>query len=96
MAEKPFRPQIMSGQELLSGHVVYLTAAGDWSRDPSAARIAAGPDEAAQQQAVAQAQEAANVLVNTYPVEVEPAGGAVRALHFRERMRLSARPSFWE
>ncbi len=86
---------IVTANHLLEGHSVFLSEDG-WTGDHRAARIASGPEEAAELEALAQADEDGNRVVGVYLVAVEvDESGAPEPIHYREKMRVRARPSFW-
>lgn len=87
--------QIVTANHLLGGHSVFLCAEG-WTADCGRARLAMGAGEAAALESLARADEAANRVVGVYLVAVElDAGGKPEPVHFREKLRARARPSFW-
>jgi hypothetical protein len=86
---------IVTANHLLEGDSIFLSDNG-WTRDHRAARIAHGADEAAELEARGQLDEAANQVVGVYLVAVEiEEDGRPEPIHFREKMRVLARPSFW-
>jgi len=86
---------IVTANHLLEGDSIFLSDSG-WTRDHRTARIAHGPDEATDLQALAQQDEAANEVVGVYLVAVEIGDdGRPEPTHYREKMRVRARPSFW-
>lgn len=87
--------QIVTANHLMGGHSVYLSAGG-WTGDISRARIALGAEEAAALEVLARADEAANRVVGVYLVEVElDEDGCPDPVHYREKLRARAVPSFW-
>lgn len=86
---------IVTANHLLEGHSIFLAEDG-WTSDHRAARIASGTEEAAALEALAQTDEEANRVVGVYLVAVEVDGeGSPEPVHYREKMRVRARPSFW-
>jgi hypothetical protein len=86
---------IVTANHLLEGHSIFLAETG-WTSDHRAARIASGAEEAAALEALAQTDEAANRVVGVYLVAVEvDQKGSPEPVHYREKMRVRARPSFW-
>lgn len=85
MARK-FTPQIATANDLLMGDVIYLTAAGDWSREIGAAAIAANPEAAAELLARAQAFPGQVVGAYLADARIDDEGRAAPA-HFREEFR---------
>jgi hypothetical protein len=95
MSAKP-DTQILTANHLLSGLTVYLDRCGEWAGDIRHARIAASEAEALGMQALGKADEAANEVVGVYLVPVTvPDDGTPVPVHYRERMRARAFPSFW-
>ena len=87
--------QIVTANHLTEGHSVFLTEAG-WSADHTRSLIAASADEAAGLEATAKKDEDGNLVVGVYLVEVAlDAGGRPEPTHYREKLRVRARPSFW-
>ena len=87
--------KIVTANHLLEGHSVFLTEDG-WTADHRASRIAHGPDEAATLEALGRVDEDGNHVVGVYLVDVALDGeGCPEPIHYREKMRVRARPSFW-
>jgi hypothetical protein len=82
---KTFVPSIVSANDLMIGDVVYMTAAGDWTRLLEEAGVAA--DEATAADLLTRAQGQPSVVVDPYLAEVALDGPAPRPLHFREAFR---------
>lgn len=84
---KPFRPKIVSANDLLSGDVVYLDRAGAWTRRLDAAAVAETPGAADDLLAVAATQP--DQVVGPYLADVaRPEDGAAPLpMHLRERIR---------
>jgi hypothetical protein len=86
---------IVTANHLLEGASIFLGEDG-WTTDHHAAKLAASPDEAAALEALGRADEAANKVVGVYLVAVEMGeDGRIEPVHFREKLRVRARPSFW-
>ncbi|MBY6240278.1 DUF2849 domain-containing protein [Methylosinus sp. Sm6] len=82
-------PQIVIASDLAQGDVVVLGAAG-WERDHLRAKIAYDGEAAAALKAAADAEVAANRVVDAYLVDVAiAADGAPTPLHFREQFRFA-------
>jgi hypothetical protein len=96
MSEKIER-QILTANHLVSGLSVYLDRGGEWVTDIGAAQVAESEPAALALHAVGKASEASNEVVGVYlvPVNVTDDGLPV-PLHYRERMRARAYPSFWQ
>jgi len=82
---KAFIPSIVSANDLMVGDVVYMTAAGGWTRRLDEAAVAA--DEATAADLLVRAQGQTSVVVDPYLAEVALDGPAPRPLHFREAFR---------
>jgi hypothetical protein len=79
--------RVYNANDLMSGRVVYLTAAGGWSEQIADAVLFENETDAARLKAVADAALEARFVVDAYPIEVAIAGGTVRPLVHRERVR---------
>jgi hypothetical protein len=87
--------QIVTANHLLEGHSIFLGDNG-WTSDHHASRVAATVEEAAALEALGRADEDANQVVGVYLVAIEfDADGKPEPTHYREKMRVRARPSFW-
>ena len=83
---KPFKPQIVTANDLLMGDVIYLTATGGWSRAHADALVARTADEAEELLAQAQAQQLK--IVGPYLAEATlDVHGTPQPVHFREAFR---------
>ena len=89
MAKPPkvFEPVIATGNALRSGDVVFRTAAGLWARDLNKAYVASTPDLAADLRTAADADGAANIVVDVALIAVSREAGGIRPLALRERIR---------
>ncbi len=83
---KPARPRIVTGNDLFDGDVVYLTAAGDWSRAHADAAVAETDADAEALLAQATAQPAKVVGPYLAEAEIGP-DGRPAPRHYRERIR---------
>ncbi len=87
--------KIVTANHLLEGHSVFLGDNG-WTTDHRLSRVAEGDDQAAALQALGHADEVSNRVVGVYLVDVSIDGdGHPQPVHYREKMRVRARPSFW-
>ena len=87
--------QIVTANLLLEGASVFLSEQG-WTTDYHVAQVARDPAEAAALEKLGQADEVANKVVGVYMVDVELDGdGRPEPIHYREKLRVRARPSFW-
>jgi hypothetical protein len=94
MAKKPVL-QIVTANHLTEGHSVFLSAEG-WTADHTVALIAASAEEAAELERTAKRDEDGNLVVGVYLVDVAlGASGHPEPTHYREKLRVRARPSFW-
>lgn len=88
MARKLKGDQVFTGQLLIEGDVVFLTAAGNWSRDLQEAAVAKGPDELARLEITANKAVAENVVIDVYPfVVIRDDAGRLVPDHIREVVR---------
>lgn len=86
LAGEAFPPRIVTANDLLVGDVVYLTAAGGWSRRLAEAAVAETPEAAERLLALAAGQP--DRAVGPYLAAVaRDAGGALRFAHHREAIR---------
>lgn len=87
--------QIVTANHLLEGNSIFLGENG-WTADHRAARIAHGNDEAVALELLGKADEDGNKVVGVYLVDVAiDENGRPEPIHYREKMRVRARPSFW-
>jgi hypothetical protein len=94
MAKKP-PLQIVTANHLLEGHSIFLGEDG-WTTDHHASRVAVTAEDAAVLEALGRVDEDANQVVGVYLVAIEfDADGNPEPTHYREKMRVRARPSFW-
>jgi len=82
---KPFTPKVVTGNHLLDGDVIYLTAGGRWSRDLALAAVLTDAQSANRQLAVA--ESLADEVVGAYLADVSVESGATLPAHFREVFR---------
>lgn len=80
--------QIISANWLSDGRVVYLMADGGWSRTSHEAARYHDKAELAEGLALAQRDEAANLVLDLTPVMLTADGTAPRAATLRDRIRL--------
>ena len=90
---KAFLPAVMTANHLLDGDAVWWTGVG-WSRDLSAAEIAATPEDRAALAALAEAPVHEAVVVGPYLVDVTTAAGAPFPTVRREAIRADRAPTF--
>lgn len=82
-------PQIISANRLLDGRIVFRAASGAWVANPAEAALYAGKDELAAGLAAAQADFAANLVIEIEAVEVKVSGDAVSAVTMRDKVRFA-------
>jgi len=78
---------LITANDLRTGIVVYLTAAGGWTPDIAGSRLAADEAEGEALLAAAKRSAAARGVVEPYLIEVEAADGAPRPRRLREHIR---------
>ncbi len=89
---KAFNPAVLTANNLVEGHSVFLAAEG-WSRRIDAALVALTPEQADELAALGNRFVDANEIVGPYLVDVAlEAGGPVPLLR-RERIRAAGEPS---
>ena len=82
---KVFHPKIVSANDLLAGDVVWLDAAGGWTRDLRRAAVAHDPEAAERLLAAGAAQQGR--VVGPALADVALGADGPRPLHFREAFR---------
>jgi hypothetical protein len=86
---------IVTANHLLDGNSIFLGDNG-WTADHRSASVAGSAEEAQALELRAKLDEQANQVVGVYLVAVAlDDNGEVQPVHYREKMRASARPSFW-
>lgn len=85
---KKFLPQIVTGNELTSGDVVFRTASSGWSRSIAEAIVAETQEEAEVLLKAALADSGTRA-VSIELIEVDNRASPVVPLHIRERIRLT-------
>ncbi len=78
-------PQVVTGNALVSGRVVWLAADGAWVRDLVQARVFTEPAEA--EAALARVQAPGSPVVGCYLAPVRLTADGPAPLHFREAFR---------
>lgn len=81
---KPEQPKAVTAWETASGKVVWMTASGGWSDDPSEIGVFTG-DEAEERLAAAQAQE--GIITDPYFMQVTETGDIDGRETLRETIR---------
>ena len=82
---RPFTPKVVTGNALLEGDVIYLTADDRWSRDLSEAEVLT--DEAHAQLRLLDAERRSGEVVGAYLADVKPGKSGPEPAHFREAFR---------
>jgi len=82
---RPQAPKVVTANDLMLGHVVYLTADARWTRHLRDADILT--DEADAQLRLLEAQAQVHEIVGAYLVDVDVAEQRPRPRHFREIVR---------
>lgn len=89
MAKKAKGPQVLTGNLLGDGMVVFLGPDGSWRNDINTAQIARSVEDAATLETEGIAAVRASVLVDPYLVEVEETEQGLVPIEFRERRRIA-------
>jgi hypothetical protein len=89
--------QIFTANRLSDGIVVFLSGDGRWLEAPDASGVIDTAAMETRMKAVADASEAAAIVVAPYLIEVTEEGGEIRPVSLRERIRAygpSTHPEF--
>lgn len=92
-APKIFQPVIATANALRTGDVVFRTGAGLWSRDAAKAQVATSVEDAAHLQSMADADSAANLVVDVALIPIVRDGETLRPAALRERIRAQGGPT---
>lgn len=84
MARK-FTPKVLTANDLRLGDVVYMTAAGAWTRCHGEAELL--EDEADAELRLLAAQGQANIIVGPYLADAKAGPDGPEPVHFREAFR---------
>lgn len=79
--------QVITGNRLADGVVVYLDATGGWTERLNEARVAEGPEDLEAALALGKQSEAAQIVVEAYPIDVAREAGGLKTLRIREDIR---------
>lgn len=79
--------QVVTGNRLRDGAVIYLTGDGQWSADIAHGSVARDAAEADRLMAIANQAVTDRVVVGPYLIEVAVAGDAIQPVGTRERIR---------
>lgn len=89
---KPFTSVILTANDLVEGHSVFLTSEG-WARDAARALVAVTPEQAQELEALGARAIPGVQVVGAYLVEVSVETGAPVPLSRREQIRASGSPT---
>ena len=82
---RPFTPKVVTGNALLEGDVIYLTADDAWTRDLAQAEVLT--DEAHAQLRLLEASARSAEIVGAYLADVRLGEDGPQPAHFREDFR---------
>lgn len=82
---RPFTPKVLTANALLEGDVVWLDAAGQWTRQMEHAALI--EDEASAELHLLDAHARAHEVVGPYLAEARPGPNGPEPTHFRETFR---------
>lgn len=86
-ASKPFIARVLTANRLIDGVAVWLGADGGWAEEIGRAFVARHAEALAALEEAGRQALADNRVVDVNVIEVEEAGGAIRPLRLRERIR---------
>lgn len=89
---KQFHPNVLTANNLVEGHSVFLTPEG-WHRNIARAMVAVTPEQAAELEALGHRHVTANEVVGPYLVDVVIGDGAPVPMLRREQIRASGEPT---
>lgn len=89
---KQFLPKILTANNLVEGHSVFLCAEG-WHRDIARAMVSVTPEQAAELEALGNRHVRANQVVGPYLVDVRIGDSAPVPVLRREQIRASGKPT---
>ncbi len=90
MAKKLKGDQVLTGQSLVNGDVLFMAQDGSWSRDLQAAAVATSADEVEGLEQQAQRAIEDNLVIDVYPfVVVKNDVGQLEPEHIREKLRVT-------
>jgi hypothetical protein len=88
MAKKLKGDQVLTGQLLREGDVVFYTQDGNWSADLQDAKVASSLEEIAEFETVIAQAEKETQVVDVYPFVIErDEAGKIVPSHIREKVR---------
>ena len=86
-------PSVITANMLRSGDVVYLATGETWVRDLEDAEIAPDKDAQKKLEQIAARAEAAQLVVEAYPMDVDVVAGRAKARSVREVIRAQHGPT---
>lgn len=89
---KQFHQKILTANNLVEGHSVFLSAEG-WHRDISRAVVASTSEQAAELEALGSRHVTTNEIVGPYLVDVQIGDAAPVPVLRREQIRASGKPT---
>ncbi len=89
---KKFHPSVLTANNLVEGHSVFLSPEG-WHTDIARAMLAVTPEQAAELEALGHRHVSANEVVGPYLVDVALGDGGPVPLLRREQIRASGIPT---
>lgn len=95
-AAKGLSPQVVTANALITGSVVFLTAAGAWSGAIADAEVADDPATAERLLERGNRDVERDVVVEPYLIDVLREGTTVRPVLLRERIRAQGGPTIRE
>lgn len=82
---RAFTPKVVTANELISGDVVYLTAAGTWALSHAEAELITDQDRAVVRLQLAETQF--DQIVGAYLADAVASDAGPKPVHFREEFR---------
>ena len=89
---RPFSPKVVTANDLVQGHVVYLTATDEWTKSLARAEILT--DEAHADLRLLEGSARSHEVVGVYLADVNLESGEARPAHFREAFRAQGPSSY--
>ena len=89
---KPFTPVILTANDLVEGHSVFLASDG-WARDTARALVAVTPEQAQELEALGARPIPGIQVVGAYIVDVSVETGAPVPVSRREQIRAAGTPT---
>lgn len=89
---KQFHPTVLTANNLIEGHSVFLTSEG-WHRDIAKAMVAVTPEQSEELEALGHRHVSTNAVVGPYLVQVALGDAAPVPMLRREQIRASGLPT---